>query len=230
MILDKAEGLPRILVYDAENTQDLRDYLGQADDLKILSAPKAEVEVLLLTPGAYDLCIVGSVGVSAIEDIRRVNPTVPILFIASSQKASYVSKIFKAGANDYVLKPYSFAEVYGRTLNLLRNHKIEARHIQKSYRVGVFLFDVDARQLTTEEDKAGIKLTKKEAGILALLCAYKNEVVPKDLLLKQFWPVDNFFNKRSLDVYICRLRGYLAADSTIILETVSRQGYSLKIS
>ena len=101
------------------------------------------------------------------------------------------------------------------------------RNKESSYEIGDYLFNTIDKILTIGDVKT--QLNNKLSQVLALLCAYKNETLPKKILMQQVWADDNYFNKRSLDVHICMLRNMLKMDSRVVIETIRGVGYSLVV-
>ena len=118
---------------------------------------------------------------------------------------------FKIGADDYITKPFSMEELVFRIEAILRRTKGKKTKESTVYRIGSFTFDTQ-KQLLSINDKQ-TKLTTKENELLALLCSHANEILQRDFALKTIWIDDNYFNARSMDVYITKLRKFWSAPS-----------------
>ena len=130
-----------------------------------------------------------------------------------------------AGADDYLTKPFSMDELVYRMEAILRRVKGKNQRNVIRYQLGKFVFDVQRQILSDGETQT--KLTTKESELLTLLCAHANEVLERELALKTIWIDDNYFNARSMDVYITKLRKHLRDDSSIEINNVHGKGYRL---
>lgn len=224
--------LPRILVYQDEDCSTLVDYLTFCGFNVIKTSEENVLEKL--HKGNYDLCILSHFKANIPGDLkllhflRRVNKKMPVLFISDLFDYSYIIEAFNSGADDYVVRPYNLEELICRVKALLKRCGIKVRSIEQTYKIGNYIFDTEANILKL--NSAEIKLTAKESKTLALLCAYKNDLLSKEVLLHSIWKDNNYFNKRSLDVHICHLRNYLNQDNRITINTIRGLGYSLSVN
>jgi DNA-binding response OmpR family regulator len=128
---------------------------------------------------------------------------------------------------DYLTKPFEYQELELRVRNILSrmlaNHKSE----QREFKIGAFEFDYVNQYLMNGDEQK--KLTKKEADLLRLLCLNQNEVMQRELALKSIWGSDDYFNGRSMDVFISRLRKYLKSDPDIQLINIHGVGFKLAV-
>ena len=134
---------------------------------------------------------------------------------------------FKIGADDYITKPFSMEELVFRIEAILRRVHGKKTRESTQYQIGKFLFD-SQKQLLTIGDKQ-TKLTTKENELLSLLCSHSNEILQRDFALKTIWIDDNYFNARSMDVYITKLRKHLRDDENIEIINIHGKGYKLII-
>lgn len=224
--------LPRILVYQDEDCSILVDYLTFCGFNVIRTSEENVLEKL--HEGNYDLCILSHFKANIPGDLkllhflRRVNKKMPVLFISDLFDYSYIIEAFNSGADDYVVRPYNLEELICRVKALLKRCGVKVRSIEQTYKIGNYIFDTEANILKL--NSAEIKLTAKESKTLALLCAYKNDLLSKEVLLHSIWKDNNYFNKRSLDVHICHLRNYLNQDNRITISTIRGLGYSLSVN
>ena len=132
-----------------------------------------------------------------------------IFLTARSEEYSEIAG-FEAGADDYITKPFSMEELMARMNAILR--RVDAKHLknrqQKEFSIGKFSFYAEKRLLKSEGEEDQ-KLTSKESELLRLLCLNKNKVMDRTVALKTIWNDDSYFNSRSMDVYITKLRKYL---------------------
>ena len=166
-------------------------------------------------------------GFTLAEEIRALDQKIPILFLTAKSLKEDVIKGFKIGADDYVKKPFSVEELIARVDAVLRRSGAVAdeNNEQSIFQIGDLSFDSDFQILKTLKEE--IKLTDKESGILAELCRNQNQITDRSSLLMKVWGDDSFFNSRSLDVYITKLRKYLKNDTNIELVTVRGKGFKL---
>ena len=180
--------------------------------------------------GKYDMCLLDVMmpkmdGFTLAREIRMVNSEVPIMFLTAKNLKDDVLEGFKLGADDYLTKPFSMDELVYRMEAILRRVKARSKQATVRYQLGKFTFDTQ-RQLLTIGDKS-TKLTTKESELLTMLCAHMNDVLERDLALKTIWIDDNYFNARSMDVYITKLRKHLKEDPNVEINNVHGKGYRL---
>ena len=165
-------------------------------------------------------------GFALAEDIRGVDKQVPILFLTAKSMKEDTLKGFNVGADDYMTKPFSMEELLARINAILRRSTNEENQ-KNHYTIGNFSF----LPLEQKLEHAGeiTKLTTKESELLELLCKNKNGVLERNHALKAVWGDDNYFNGRSMDVYIAKLRKYLKADPSIEVVNVHGKGFKLLV-
>jgi DNA-binding response OmpR family regulator len=163
--------------------------------------------------------------------IRKRNPTIPILFVTAKNETEDVLKGFSVGGNDYIRKPFSMEELVVRITNLLLlsgNSEGETPAEITEIQLGAFLFSPEKLALQHPENPP-IQLSYREGQILALLCQHRNGTLERKDLLLSVWGDDSFFNSRNLDVYIRKLRTYLAVDENISILTLKGVGYRFMV-
>ena len=181
----------------------------------------------------FDFCILDVMmpvkdGFSAAKEIRAKDKTVPLLFLTAKSLEEDKLRGFDIGADDYITKPFSMEELLVRMKAILRRSETQrGKKAEKKdfYKIGNFDFDLTRQILRfgTEEQK----LTSKETALLRILCEHANNVLDRSLALKEIWHDDSYFNARSMDVYITKLRKYLRKDPTIELMNVHGVGFKL---
>lgn len=225
--MNQSSPMPRILVYQVADSSIMEDYL-KFYGFKVISSTSDTVKEKV-QDGNYDLCIMDHYnGLELLNFLRNIDNKMPVIFVSGLYDSEHIVKALNAGADDYVCIPYNLEELVGRIKALLRRMGIRSRGLMDAYQIGNYVFNVKAETLIV--NSAEIKLSKKETKTLALLCAYKNDLLPKKILMQQVWKDDNYWNKRSLDVHMCNLRNYLKQDSRIEIKTVRGMGYSLVIA
>lgn len=163
-------------------------------------------------------------GFSLATEIRKIDPYTPIIFLTSKSQTEDVVKGFGLGANDYVRKPFSMEELIVRIkaqLDRLRIRQNQSDWIE----VGNYEFHPTKQLLKIEQEET--PLTAREAQLLQLLVENANEITDRTLILTQIWGSDDFFNARSMDVFITKLRKKLHLDSNIQILNVRGFGYKL---
>ena len=182
--------------------------------------------------GEYDLCILDVMlphkdGFTLAEDIRKINKSVPIVFLTAKSMTEDKIKGFKSGGDDYITKPFSTEEFLLRVEAILkRSGKSEEKKSNSNYIIGTYEFESENYLLKRNGSEQ--KLTKKEAEVLKLLCQHKGNVLPRELVLNMVWGDDTYFNGRSLDVFITKLRKYLKDDEAIKITNVHGVGFKLE--
>lgn len=179
----------------------------------------------------YDICILDVMmpkkdGFTLAKDIRIVNQDVPIIFLTAKNMKEDVLEGFKLGADDYITKPFSMEELIMRIEAILRRTSQESmQNAQPVFTLGRFTFDTK-KQTLSEGDNI-IKLTTKESDLLKLLCQNANKILERNYALKSIWIDDNYFNARSMDVYITKLRKHLKDEPGVEIINVHGKGYKL---
>ena len=176
----------------------------------------------------FDLCILDIMlpvkdGFSLAKDIRIQNPEIPIIFLTAKSMKTDILEGFRAGADDYMTKPFSMEELLLRIEAVLR--RTTRGEQQSVFNLGKYVFDAN-RQLLTCENKT-INLTTKESDLLKMLCQHPNQVLERNYALKSIWKDDNYFNARSMDVYITKIRKHLSDEPDIQIINVHGKGYKL---
>lgn len=155
-----------------------------------------------------------------------LNTDVPIIFLTAKSMKDDILQGFKVGADDYLSKPFSMEELLFRIEAILRRTSGNAA-TQDVYTLGIFKFDTQKQQLINTSNENLIKLTTKESELLKLLCINANKVLERNIALKTIWVDDNYFNARSMDVYITKLRKHLKEDPSVEIINVHGKGYKL---
>lgn len=179
----------------------------------------------------YDICILDVMmpkkdGFTLAKDIRIVNADIPVIFLTAKNMKDDVLEGFKLGADDYITKPFSMEELIMRIEAILRRTSQEGQTSnQQVFTLGKFSFDT--RKQTLSDSENSVKLTTKESELLKLLCQNANKVLERNYALKSIWIDDNYFNARSMDVYITKLRKHLKEEPAVEIINVHGKGYKL---
>ena len=224
------EKLKILLCEDDENLgMLLREYL-QAKGYQATLCPDGEVGYREFLKNKFDICVLDVMmpkkdGFSLAQDIRQINSQVPIIFLTARVQKEDVLEGFDKGADDYITKPFSMEELVKRVEAILRRVRGKKNKESTRYKIGRYTFDTQ-KQLLTIADKQ-TKLTTKENELLALLCSHANEILKRNDALRTIWIDDNYFNARSMDVYITKLRKHLKDDDQVEIINIHGQGYKL---
>jgi len=178
----------------------------------------------------FDLCILDIMlpmkdGYTLAREIRILNPEVPIIFLTAKSMKKDILDGFHAGADDYLTKPFSMEELLLRIEAVLRRTARSTE--QETFSLGRYLFDAN-KQILISVNRT-INLTTKESDLLKMLCQHTNQVLERNYALKSIWKDDNYFNARSMDVYITKIRKHLVDEPAIQIINVHGKGYKLII-
>ena len=224
------EKLRILLCEDDENLgMLLREFL-QAKGFNADLCSDGEKGYKAFVKNQYDLCVFDVMmpkkdGFTLAQEIRLVNTEVPIIFLTAKALKEDILEGFKIAADDYITKPFSMEELVSRIGAILRRVRGKKDKEVTSYKIGRFTFDTQ-KQVLVIDDKTK-KLTTKESELLALLCANVNQILERNFALKTIWVDDNYFNARSMDVYITKLRKLLKDDPSIEIINIHGKGYKL---
>lgn len=166
-------------------------------------------------------------GIALVQDIRAVDTRIPIIFLTAKGQTEDVLAGLKAGADDYIKKPFSMEELIMRLNILLRRVYQPASQQPAITRIGHYQFDYTRMQLTYQDQL--FYLSQREADLLQLLLQHQNQLLDRRHALLQIWGDDSVFHARTMDVYITKLRKYLTHDGTISIVNVRGRGYKLMV-
>jgi len=179
-----------------------------------------------------DICVLDVMlpnkdGYSIAQSIRKVNATIPIIFVTAKTQTEDLIKGFEVGGNDYLRKPFSMEELIVRVNNLLHLTQKLSSSPKESIAIGKFEFAAQRYEL--RKDGKAKKLSHREAVLLQILAENQNANIDRKTMLLRVWGDDSFFNSRNLDVYITKLRDYLKGDSSIEIITIKGVGYHFAV-
>lgn len=210
----------------------LREYL-QAKNYDTDWAEDGEVAYRKFLDKPFDICLLDVMmpkkdGFTLAKEIREVNSDIPIIFLTAKSLKEDVLEGFKLGADDYMTKPFSMEELLLRIEAILRRSSLlKSEDKQEVFKIGKLTFNAKKQILMSDTDE--VKLTTKESELLKLLCEHVNDVLERNYALKSIWADDNYFNARSMDVYITKLRKHLKMDPTVEIINVHGKGYKLTL-
>ena len=208
----------------------LKKYL-EAKDIPVTLCANGEEALKVFREGNFNFCVLDVMmpqmdGFTLAKEIKRLDKNVPIVFLTAKTTQKDVIEGFNLGADDYITKPFSMDEL------LLRIHAVYNRTSQNvqaptMFKLGGFTFDA-ARHLLNKGNESR-KLTSKEADLLLLLCENMNETLERSVALRKVWYEDSYFNARSMDVYITKLRKYFKDEPNVDLVNVHGVGFKLLV-
>jgi DNA-binding response OmpR family regulator len=211
----------------------LSDFLELSNyDVTLASDGNAGLEQF--RTGDFDLCILDVMlpfkdGFKLAEEIRQKNPDIPVIFLTAKTMEKDRIRGLKTGADDYITKPFSTEELSLRIEAILRRSKysIIKNDLPSVFTIGKFTFDYSNHILKSKTSE--VRLTRKEAEVLRLLSLNLNNLVRREIVLKNIWGEDDYFMGRSMDVYITKLRKFLSSDPNVSIVNIPRTGFKLEV-
>ena len=182
----------------------------------------------------FDLCILDVMlpkkdGLTLAMEIRKTDKQIPIIFLTAKNSRENVYDGFSAGADDYITKPFDAQELYLRIIAILkRSNSTFPALEQKQYSLSSLEFDYTGRTLSCATSK--VKLSQKEAELLAIFCEHKDELLSRKLILQKIWGRDDYFTSNSMDVYLTKLRKILKMDPNIEIRNLHGTGFRLMVN
>jgi DNA-binding response OmpR family regulator len=205
----KRDGYETMEAYDGETGLQLA--LEQDPDLILL-------DLMLPKMNGFDVC----------RSLRDAGRTTPILMLTAREEEADKVLGLELGADDYITKPFSMEELIFRMEAISRRVKGTKNKDITSYRVGSLTFDSPKQTLSLEYGEM-IRLTTKECELLSLLCSHQNQILERNYALMTIWGENTYFNARSMDVYITKLRKHLKADPNVQIMNIHGKGYKLVV-
>jgi DNA-binding response OmpR family regulator len=165
-------------------------------------------------------------GFTLAEEIRDIDPDVPLFFLSAKTQKEDQIKGYNLGADDYIVKPFDSELLLLKIKAILKRNEEENRiNDNIEFDMGAYHFNPKLRELTHEGKTQ--TLSPKENELLKMLAEHKNDLLPRERALKKIWGSDTYFNGRSMDVYIAKLRKYLKEDTNIEIVNIHGNGFRL---
>lgn len=213
----------------------LKDYLEFKGKFDVTLCKDGEEALRTFGRESFDLCILDVMmpkkdGFTLGRDVRKLNPDIPIIFATAKGMMEDKAEAYGLGGDDYITKPFRVEELLLRINALLKRiskEKVNEEELPDKFEIGNYAFDYTAQQISIGDRQQ--KLSTKEAELLRLLCLNMNDVLTREEALLKIWHDDNYFNGRSMDVFLSKLRKYLREDPTVEIVNVHGKGYKLLV-
>lgn len=208
----------------------LKNYL-ELNDYEVILERDGRLGLAAFQREKFDICLLDVMmpnmdGFTLAEAIRDINPDVPLFFLSAKTMKDDIIQGYKLGADDYITKPFDSEVLLLKIKAILkRNEELHREEENAEYDMGSYHFNPRLRELSVNGNVQ--TLSPKENELLKLLCEYRNDLLPRETALKKIWGSDTYFNGRSMDVYIAKLRKYLKEDNTIEIVNIHGNGFRL---
>lgn len=210
----------------------LKNYL-ELNDYDVTLERDGKLGLAAFQREKFDICLLDVMmpnmdGFTLAEEIRDVNPDVPLFFLSAKTMKDDIIQGYKLGADDYITKPFDSEVLLHKIKAILkRNEEMHREEVNAEFDLGRYHFNPRLRELTI--DGKTQTLSPKENELLKMLSEYKNDLLSREIALKKIWGSDTYFNGRSMDVYIAKLRKYLKEDSAIEIVNIHGNGFRLVV-
>nr|WP_121269694.1 response regulator transcription factor [Pedobacter schmidteae] len=215
----------------------LQDYLQLKGKFDVALCTDGEEGLRAFSKQEFDLCILDVMmpkkdGFTLGKEIRKINEHIPIIFATAKAMMEDKASAYDLGGDDYITKPFRIEELLLRINALLKRIAVKEPLDQDTtatqFQIGDYVFDYTTQLI----HYSGLqqKLSTKEAELLRLLCLKKNAVLTREEALLSIWHDDNYFNGRSMDVFLSKLRKYLRDDPKVEILNVHGKGYKLLVN
>ena len=223
---------PKILLCEDDTNLGmvLKNYL-ELNDYEVVLERDGRLGLAAFQREKFDICLLDVMmpnmdGFALAEEIRDINPDIPLFFLSAKTMKDDIIQGYKLGADDYITKPFDSEVLLLKIKAILkRNEEMHREEVNAEFDMGKYHFNPRLRELTFD-GKIQV-LSPKENELLKMLCEYKNDLLSREIALKKIWGSDTYFNGRSMDVYIAKLRKYLKEDSTIEIVNIHGNGFRL---
>ncbi|MCX6836051.1 MAG: response regulator transcription factor [candidate division Zixibacteria bacterium] len=225
---------PRVLLVEDDPNLGLivQEHL-QLNGFDVVLCENGETALAAFGNSRFALCLVDVMmprmdGFTFARQVRRKDDATPLIFLTAKSLREDKIEGFRIGCDDYVTKPFSVEELLLRIQAVLRRSSTTGQEERTSFTIGEFTFDAVTRTLRIGQQER--KLTSRESELLRLLCLHQNKTLDRSLALREIWGDDNYFNARSMDVFVSKLRKYLKDDPHIEISSVHGVGFSLTVT
>ncbi|WP_026769023.1 response regulator transcription factor [Asinibacterium sp. OR53] len=215
---------------DANLGMVLKNYL-ELNDYDVTLERDGRLGLAAFQREKFDICLLDVMmpnmdGFTLAEEIRDVDPDIPLFFLSAKTMKEDIIQGYKLGADDYITKPFDSEVLLLKIKAILKRNEEESRVSENiEFDLGKYHFNPKLREL--KHDGATQTLSPKENELLKMLAEHKNDLLPREKALKKIWGSDTYFNGRSMDVYIAKLRKYLKEDGNIEIVNIHGNGFRL---
>jgi DNA-binding response OmpR family regulator len=208
----------------------LKNYL-ELDNYDVILERDGRLGLAAFQREKFDICLLDVMmpnmdGFKLGEEIRDIDPDMPLFFLSAKTMKEDIIQGYKLGADDYITKPFDSEVLLLKIRAILKRSEEENRisdNIQ--FELGLYHFNPRLRELIY--DGKTQTLSPKENDLLKMLAENKNDLLTRESALKKIWGSDTYFNGRSMDVYIAKLRKYLKEDASIEIVNIHGNGFRL---
>ena len=209
----------------------LKSYL-EINEYEVTWVDDGKFAVDKFTNGNYQICILDVMlpnvdGFTIGAEIRKIDKDIPMVFLTAKTLKEDILKGYNVGADDYITKPFDTEVLLCKIEAIIKRQSSQPIKNEVIFTIGTYVFDSKLRFISRKGIKQ--KLSPKEADLLKLLCQNKNELLQRETALRKIWGEDGYFTARSMDVFITKLRKYLAADSNIEIKNIHGSGFLLEV-
>lgn len=210
----------------------LKNYL-ELNDYEVTLERDGRLGLAAFQRQKFDICLLDVMmpnmdGFTLAEAVRDINPDVPLFFLSAKTMKEDIIQGYRLGADDYITKPFDSEVLLHKIKAILkRNEELHKDEANAEYDLGRYHYSPRLRQLTM--DGKIQTLSPKENELLKLLAEHRNDLLQREIALKKIWGSDTYFNGRSMDVYIAKLRKYLKEDEAIEIVNIHGNGFRLVV-
>jgi two-component system OmpR family response regulator len=223
---------PKILLCEDDTNLGmvLKNYL-ELNDYEVILERDGRLGLAAFQREKFDICLLDVMmpnmdGFTVAEEIRDINPDVPLFFLSAKTMKDDIIQGYKLGADDYITKPFDSDVLLHKIKAILkRNEELHKEEANAEFDLGIYHFNPRLRELIVNGKTQ--TLSPKENELLKMLSEYKNDLLPREAALKKIWGSDTYFNGRSMDVYIAKLRKYLKEDAKLEIVNIHGNGFRL---
>ena len=223
---------PKILLCEDDTNLGmvLKNYL-ELNDYEVTLERDGRLGLAAFQREKFDICLLDVMmpnmdGFTVAEEIRDINPDVPLFFLSAKTMKDDIIQGYKLGADDYITKPFDSDVLLLKIKAILkRNEELHKEEANAEFDLGKYHFNPRLRELVVNGKTQ--TLSPKENELLKMLSEYKNDLLPREAALKKIWGSDTYFNGRSMDVYIAKLRKYLKEDEKLEIVNIHGNGFRL---